>query len=71
MPEHVEGHRDQGGKRRSLVVGPLVVPHLVLEDCVVVGARADIYDQVVAGVGLLQVAGHVLDRVPVGLFYHP
>lgn len=53
------------------MVGPLVVPHLVLEDCVVVGARADIYDQVVAGVGLLQVAGHVLDRVPVGLFYHP
>ena len=53
------------------MVGPLVVPHLVLEDSVVVGARADINDQVVAGVSLLQVASHVLDRVPVGLFNHP
>lgn len=71
MPEHVEGHRDQGGERGGLVVGPLVVPHLVLEDGVVVGAGADVDDQVVAGVSLLQVAGHVLDRVSVGLFQHP
>ena len=71
MAEHVEGHRDEGGEGGRLVVGPLVVPHLVLEDSVVVGAGADVDDEVVAGVGLLQVAGHVLNGVPVGLLQHP
>ena len=49
------------------MVGPLVVPDLVVEVLVVVGPAADVDDHVVVGVGVVEVAGHVLDGVPVGL----
>lgn len=51
------------------MVRPLVVVDPVPEDGVVIVATADVDDEVVAVVFFIEVAGDVLDVVPVGLFY--
>lgn len=62
---HVVGHLDEGGEGGGLVVRPLIILDRVLEDCVVVGPTADVYDEVATAVSFVQVTCDVLNRVAI------
>lgn len=49
------------------MVSPFVIPHPFLERTIVVGATADIQDQVVFSVAFTQISGDIFDLISVGL----
>jgi len=59
---------DQRRDGRGLMVGPLVFPDPPSEAGVVVGTAADVDDEEIVLVVLVEVFGDVVDRVAIGLF---
>ena len=58
---------DEGAEGGGLVVDPLEFEHSALEGLRVVVATADVDDEIVLGMLLVQVLGHILDVVAISL----
>jgi hypothetical protein len=59
---------EEGGKWRGLMIGPLIIPDSPIEKCVIVYSAADVNDEVVAGVLLVEICNHVFNAIAIGLF---
>ncbi len=62
------GDIDESSHGWGLVIRPLVLKHSILELSIVVGSGADVNDEVVFRMMLLEILSHVVDGVAVGLF---
>ena len=50
------------------MIGPLIIPDSPIEKCVIVYSAADVNDEVVTGVFLIEICNHIFNAIAICFF---